>query len=135
MSLKDRQNAQISVDLEVKANLQAVNTARQIENLWNSERFEEALALFPELEKNTDMNQIEIGISWRTPVPTTAPPTDWAEDVRIGNRDSVYLVSLDIHRASDNLFALLVNYDSLDYWWSVNFSTDGGATWSETYAI
>ena len=133
MSLREKQNAEINIDLGASAIAQAIDMASQIENLWNSERFEEALARFPELEKLTNMEEIEIGIAWRTPVPTTAPPTDWAEDVRIGNRDSIYLVSLDIHRASGNLFAILLYPEGSGYYWSVNHSVDGGVTWNETY--
>lgn len=136
MTLKEKQNAEINIDLETSANSEAINLARQIENLWNSGKFQEALSLFPTFTKQTNPDEIEIGISWRNPIQSASGgPTDWAEDVRIGNRDSIYLVSLDIHRATGNLFALLVNHDSIDYWWTVNFSTDGGATWSETYVI
>jgi hypothetical protein len=73
-----------------------------------------------------------IGNAWRTPVPTRND-SRWANDIRIGTRDSIYLNVLDVHRATGNLFAILCFEQGSNYYWSVNFSTNGGSDWSETY--
>jgi hypothetical protein len=57
----------------------------------------------------------------------------WGDDVRINDQDSVIKVSLDIHRASGNLFAAILSYENYDYHWTLNYSTDGGSTWTKTY--
>jgi hypothetical protein len=52
------------------------------------------------------------------------------QDVRIGNpRVGAHSVDLDFHRGTENLFAAVSWPDG----WSLNISTDGGATWQETY--
>ncbi len=134
MVLADRQNSQISIELEADASQQALDMARRIENLWNNGKFNEALSLFPELAKITNANEMAIGNAWRVPVPTQAQGNWWGNDVRIGNRDSVLINALDIHRASGNLFAiLLLSGDGNTNRWDVYLSTNGGLTWAETY--
>jgi len=127
-----RENSKIELILESNASNAAQQMAHRIENLWNSARFNEALVLFTELSHLTNIDEMAIGNSWRTPV--AAETERWGNDVRIGNRDSVMVTAFDIHRASGNLFAvLLLQGDGYANLWSVNHSTDGGATWNETY--
>ncbi len=132
MSQQERENSKIELILEQDATNQALKMAQNIENLWNNASFEQSLALFPELEELTDINEMAIGNAWRTPVPTEDQPK-WGADVRIGNRDSIFVNAFDIHRASGNLFAALLYREGSSYRWSMNFSSDGGSTWSETY--
>jgi hypothetical protein len=132
MSQEERENSEIELVLEANATDQALQIARNIENLWNNGSFEQALALFPKLEELTDINEMAIGNTWRTPVPTEEQP-DWGADVRIGNRDNIYVNAFDIQRSSGNLFAILLYPEGSTYYWSVNFSTNGGSSWSETY--
>ncbi len=133
MALADRLNSEISIELEPDASQAALDMASRIESLWNSGNFNEALALFPELAELTDANQMAIGNAWRTPIPTYEQSW-WGNDVRIGNRDSVVVTALDIHRASGNLFAvLLLEGDGNAMRWDVYISTNGGLTWQETY--
>lgn len=52
------------------------------------------------------------------------------QDVRIGDpRLAAQSVDLDFHRGTGNFFAAVSWADG----WSLNISTDGGATWQETY--
>lgn len=133
MTQEERENSEISLILEKEASEQAQQLAQRIENLWNSGEFEEALLLFPELEPLTDINEMAIGNAWRTPVPTEYE-SRWGDDVRIGNRDSVLVNVLDIHRATGNLFTiLLLQGDGNTNRWDVYHSTDSGVTWNETY--
>jgi hypothetical protein len=132
MSISDRANSQIEIELGSGAGRDAKYIALSIENLWNSGQYSAALALFDDLSKLIDPSQIAIGNSWRVPVPTQETAL-WGTDVRIGNRESLTLVAFDVHRASGNLFAVLGGPDGDRSKWYVNISTNGGNTWSETY--
>ncbi|HIE05398.1 MAG TPA: T9SS type A sorting domain-containing protein [bacterium (Candidatus Stahlbacteria)] len=134
MTESERMNSSIEIELGTNSSKEAEAVARRIEQLWNSGRYEDALSLFPELAEIVDGGEIAIGNTWRTPVPTREG-SDWGNDVRVGNQDSIYVNDLDIHRASGNLFAILLYPQGSAYYWSVNFSTDGGATWNETFTF
>ncbi len=56
----------------------------------------------------------------------------WDSDIRIGDRDSVNAVVLDVDYSTGNLFAALKNTENGTDYWSVNISTDTGRTWTET---
>jgi hypothetical protein len=130
MSADERDNSLIDVELGSDAPRAAFDLANRIEDLWNQGECDEALAMFPRLSGLTD--DIAIGNTWINPLPTESTGR-WGNDVRIGNRDSVAICALDIDRSSGNLFTVLLYEDTL-YQWSVNFSTDGGENWNETYA-
>ncbi len=133
MSYAERQNALIEIELFGDALNRVSGLAARIENLWNNEgRYAEALRLFDELGRAVDFRLVALGISWRHPIETTDMP-NWGTDIRIGTRDSITQAHLDIHRASGNLFAVLLYQIGTSYAWSVNFSTNNGNTWAETY--
>lgn len=132
MSPAEQANACISVELPSSAPAEAQELARAIDNEWNAGRFEAALRLFAELGRLVNPRDVAVGCSWREPIPTVG--TDWGSDVRVGNRDTIDQIQLDIHRASGNLFAVvLYHVGGTAGYWSVNLSTNGGASWSETY--
>jgi hypothetical protein len=56
-----------------------------------------------------------------------------ATPVQVGTRGDVIQAHLDFHRASGNLFAVALTDENFFWTWYVNISTDGGATWTETY--
>lgn len=127
MSPAERNNAVIHLLVEPAAE----PLARQIEELWNSCRFEEALQLLPELERIVDPRDVEMGVEWREPLPTLQ--TDWGNDVRVSARDSVKIVAFDIDRSSGNLFVAFIFETSTGDHWATYISTNGGQNWSETY--
>jgi len=132
MPFDERINSEIELVLERNATAQALEKAGEIEKLWNNGQYDQAIQLFSGLGDLTDIDEVSIGTSWRNPLQTIEQP-DWDSDVRIGNRDSIYVNAFDIHNATGNLFAiLLLQGDGNSSIWTVNFSTDGGATWSET---
>ncbi len=115
----ERANARIELACEGRL-------AREIEALWNAGDYDAALALFPEL------NPQDVGIAWQTPIP--APETDWETDVLVSTRDSVKEMELDATQTGNRLFCFLrYEGDGNVNKWSGNISTDGGATWAETY--
>jgi hypothetical protein len=129
----ERANARIDVELPASASNEAWELSRVIAAAWNSGQFETALNLFEQLSQLVNPREISIGCSWRQPIP--GPETDWGSDVRIGTRDSIYAVQLDIHRPSGNLLAVLSFQHSGGWYWSMNLSTDGGSSWRETYVL
>ncbi|MEO0085300.1 MAG: FlgD immunoglobulin-like domain containing protein [candidate division WOR-3 bacterium] len=131
MSPAERANAEINVELPQSAPAEAQELARAIDREWNAGRFEAALELFAELGRMVNPRDVAVGCSWREPIPTAG--TDWGSDVRVGNRDTINKIQLDIHRASGNLFAVVLYHEGTDGYWSVNLSTNGGASWSETF--
>jgi len=132
MTLSERQNSEINLELPGDASPEAHAAARDVERLWNTGRHDEALAGFAEIGRHADIGQVALGNRWRAPVPTLE--TDlWGDDVRIGNRDSIDALAFDIHRASGNLFAALLYQEGSTYYWSMNLSTNGGSSWNETF--
>ena len=145
MSLEERSNSEIELVLENGAAYQAEQMAHQIETLWNDGHFDEALALCPYLEELTDVNEMAIGNSWRTPV-YTENISLWENDVRIGGRDSILVTTLDVNHEISNVFAVfLMEGDGIASRWVVYLgeqiveSSDtlegfvGDIVWSETY--
>jgi hypothetical protein len=56
----------------------------------------------------------------------------WVSDIRIGDKDSVNAVVLDVDYSSGNLFAAIKNTENGTDYWTVSISTDTGRTWMET---
>ena len=130
MPYDQKANSEIELILERNASAEALAIAGEIEKEWNDGSYNRAMQLFYGLANLTDINEISIGESWKNPLRSP----DWDTDVRIGDRDSVYVTAFDIHNATGNLFAvLLLQGDGATSRWTTNFSTDGGATWNETY--
>jgi len=135
MTLEEKLNSEIELDLGPDANPSALSVADEIKTLWNSQRYDESLAKYGELESLTDVNKICMGKSLHNPVPTPmdAQPADITSDARIGTEDSVYITALDIHRASNKLFAVLLYRVGSNYYWAVYYSANGGFSWVNTY--
>lgn len=132
MEMVERENSAITIDLPSNVSSQALSLAREIETLWNSGQFDQALVNFNALSQEVNWKEISIGRTWRLPL--TNPQREmWGPDVRIGTHDSIRTVAFDIHRASGNLFAILLYHEGTQDWWSVNYSYDGGETWQETF--
>jgi len=129
MSKSDRENSRISIeggkDLPQEVSAVIDNVAK----LWNEGNYDGATALISEL---SDVDDVAIGCQWINPV-ATGDGGRWDDDIRIGNRTDIFDNEFDIHRASGNLFVILMYPNGNNYEWSVNLSTDGGDTWVETY--
>jgi hypothetical protein len=132
MTNTEKANAIIQIELGQDVTVAVKTTVTQVENLWNSGQFEDALNGFEQLSQINGVGPIAIGVGWRNPIPTNQTAL-WGADVRIGNRDSIYINCLDIHRASGKLFAILTYTEGGGGYWSVNLSIDGGVSWNETY--
>jgi len=129
MNPAERENSHISVEFE-SSDAALIALGHEVERLWNSGRYDEALMRFRELEGGVGIGRIAIGNSWRKPLPTINTQL-WDNDVRIGNRSLLLDLSFDTHLSSGNLFAVLRSGDSSRFY--VNMSNDGGASWNETY--
>lgn len=132
MSPAERKNACISVEFE-SSDAELLALGREVEQLWNGGRYDEALAKLGNLEARIGFGRVAIGNSWRTPVPTFKTEF-WDADVRIGNRDSLLDLAFDTHLSSNNLFVAFRHGGGEAQKMSVCMSSDGGATWRETYS-
>ena len=132
MSKAERLNVEIELMLEPGASAEALAQAETIERLWSSGDFDQSLAAFGTLAELTDVNEITLGQHFLTPLFNTEE-AKWGTDVRIGTEDEIYVVALDIHRASGNLFSTHVYETTSGTSWEIFISTDGGSTWGKTY--
>jgi hypothetical protein len=132
---KERMNAMIEIMFMNRVSGDIKELAKRIEQKWNIGLFEEALVLFANLNNSEGVKgNACIGISWRNPIP--APVSRWDEDVQISSRDSVYVLAMDCKVSNGNIFALLgFTGDGTGSKFSINVSTDGGFTWTETFAL
>ncbi len=131
LSLEDKQNTEIELELLPKASDAAISLSHMIENKWNNGSFNDALALFDDLSELTDLNVASIYENWKTPV-VCSSPDKFGTDVLIVNRDSVRFIELETHKATGNLVAtLLVEGDGSTNILMAAVSTDGGQSWSE----
>lgn len=135
LTIEQRENAKIAIGFMLPVLPEIELFAQEITQTWNSGHFDEALQMCAELEKMEGAKgNALIYISWRTPIP--APVSDWAEDVLVSARDSIFVLAMDEHHASGNLFAVLgFTGDNMGSRYTVNMSTDGGSSWAETFAL
>jgi len=129
MELSERNNSLL--EIEVESGNATTEIFKNITALWNTGKYADALDLFKTID-NEKLKKVSVGINWKAPVQTN-DQADWETDVRIGNRDSIETVSLAFEKSTGNLFAVLLYQESGSYFWSVNLSTDGGITWTETF--
>jgi len=134
-TFEERKNARIEIEFMLPVSKSIEMFASEIENKWNSGSFEEALALLAELdEMEAVKGNALLGINWRNPIP--APYSDWGSDVQVSARDSVFVLAMDHHNSNNNLFAMLgFTGDGQGSKYTANISTNGGATWAETYVL
>jgi hypothetical protein len=128
---EERANAVIRFDLG-PGSPAAWAEAAAIEDLWNSGQYESAIERLHGIGNFHDPQDIDVGMSWREPIPTIIG-TDWEDNVRVGNRDSVYEIELDRNNRTGNLFLASVRDGGTYSYVNVYMSTDAGNSWSETY--
>jgi hypothetical protein len=134
LTLAEKANARIELNLGAAAPARASTEAGAIEALWNTGQCQLALERFAKLEDQVDPTAIEICISWRRPVP--APVPEWGTDVLISAADSVYSVSLARDPGTGNLFAVLSRRSgATNRNLSMNFSSNGGLSWTSTLSL
>lgn len=131
----EKDNAVIEIMFMLQVSQDAENLARNIEETWNGGDYEQALSMLAELNAMEGVaGNALIGIAWRTPV--LAPAPEWGTDVLISARDSVFALAMDHDIYTHNLFALVgFTGDGNASRFSANFSSNGGQTWAETYAL
>lgn len=132
LSPDDKANAVIQVEVGNDVSASKAEAIKNAEDLWNIGVFTQAIDAIRSMEESE--TDIAVGISWKTPKAVDSP--DWANsDVRIGARTEIKETHLDFDAQNRNQFAVLRYTDgsTTDWYWSVNFSTDKGKTWQETY--
>jgi hypothetical protein len=132
VSSEARAGASIELELGRDAAPADLATARAVEALWNGGRCEGAIAMLRELEEAGAC--LGLGIGWANGAGPASSSRD--ADVRIGgDRTGARAVSVDFDEQSGNLFSV-IGWGSAegDAYWTMNVSTDHGASWTETYA-
>lgn len=124
----DRANARIDVELFGEVRSTDFDRARTAEQLWAAGDHSAAISMIRQLEENVG---VAIGIEWKTPLPSES--TDFMDDARLGTRLDATMVALDYDAASGHLFAV-VHFEESQARWAVYISTNGGASWEETYS-
>ena len=119
----EKSNATICIECEKEYQTQA----NIIENIWNNGDYEEAIEL---LQNSHELNDAAIGIQWKEPIRTSLR---WGGDIRVGTRDSVSVVDLDVDNNTGYLFSVLKFQGGGNPRWSMNMSTDTGRTWVERF--
>ncbi|TET47460.1 T9SS type A sorting domain-containing protein [candidate division TA06 bacterium] len=130
----ERENALIKLELPTGMSQEVLAQAEKVEDAWNNGAYGHALYLFRELGKLMDIQQVAVGVSWKTPIETPKRQNLWGSDVRIGTRDDIYNEELDFDGGTGHLFAAVLLDDAGTFRWTVNISTDDGASWSESYS-
>lgn len=129
LDVEQRANAEIEIELARTASPEERDTALEIAALWNGGSYESALELLQALEEAGA--PLGLGIAWRVPLVDGQRLTD----VRIGGtRTDAQVANLDFDAQNGSLFTV-VRWGSTTGTsnWTMNRSTDGGLTWSETY--
>lgn len=129
----ERENALIELELPTGMSQEVLAQAEKVEDAWNNGAYGHALYLFRELGKLMDIQQVAVGVSWKTPIETPKRQNLWGNDVRIGAQENILNEELDFDGGTGHIFAALLYEDAGTYYWSVNISVNGGASWSETY--
>lgn len=129
----DRLNAHLALEVPSSATAAARAEARTVDALWNRGDFATALSRLRALEESRQAPGLAASVSWRLPRATGA--SKWLADRQVSAQTTVKAIALDFDEGTANQFVALA-YDDADpgSQWSVNISTDGGLTWSETYA-
>ena len=125
-----RSNAVIQLELGRGVSEDDLATAATIESFWNGGQYAQAIAALQAFEESD--GRLGIGIDWQVPQPIFSRGLD----VRLGGtRTEAQTLCLDFDEQSGNLFSI-IRWGSTTGTavWTMNISTDDGATWSETYS-
>jgi hypothetical protein len=128
-----RASAVLGLDVPDGAGADVLRAAKAIAQQWNAGDHDGALAALAGVEASVPPSSIAFSIAWKDAVPSVIQNVA-AADVRVGARDSVTKVMIDRDAYNGNLVAVLNIRKPSGLSWTVNLSTDGGATWSEKYA-
>ncbi len=120
-----RDNALIDLELFGDPDQVHLLQAANVEELWNAGSHREAVESLDELEASGSI--FAVGLSWKRPIVVDTKMV--YPDVRIGSRTDGADAALDFDAETGNIFAMIV----WNVGWSMNISTDGGASWAETY--
>jgi len=133
MNSQDKTNAQIQLETNGALSAATVKKITDIENLWNSAQYTSAIDLLKSLEQG-GLKDLAVGVCWKQPK-LLSGPLDWGVDVQVETRGATQETCMDFHSSTGNMFAHTLRNTTTanNACWTINISTNGGATWSETY--
>jgi len=120
-----RSNAAISLEPFGEPDPDELARAADTEALWASGRHDEAIRELEALEEGGAA--FAVTVSWKEPIAVEDAKLYYA-DVRVSTRTGGEDASLDFHAGTGNIFVLVVWASG----WTLNMSTDGGASFTET---
>ncbi len=128
LSLGERLGSWLEVELPGDATEEARRQAKRLGEVWNAGDHDAALALWEAVEDGG----LAPSIGFAPPPP---PPPAYLQgrgaDVRLGgSQTGCQRYTLDYHAGNGNIFAVI----GWDTSWTLNISTNDGATWSESFA-
>ncbi len=133
LDLASRMNAMIELE-PINSTAEAFGAfAAEAVTLWNKGDFDLALAKIEQIEASGA--RFAVGISWREPIVSAEP--EIYQDVRVGGANTdAQDAAIDYDRTTGNIFiAVSWGPDNASPGnWTLNRSTNGGASWAETYA-
>jgi len=123
-----RANADIELEPLADVGLAAILQADQVRELWAAGRYPEAVRALESLEASGA--ELALGVAWKVPVPSQQGKFYYDVPIGGGMGHADYDDgTLDFDYATDNLFAVIQWTEG----WSMNISTDDGASWAETF--
>jgi hypothetical protein len=133
MSPADKENAEIQLEPLHSLTPDVIQELRNIENLWNSGSYDTAILQLKNLEESGGV-KLAAGIGWRKPKNPSGG--DWFIDRQVNGRGGYHESCLCFDDTTGNLYDVLRRTtDAVDNTaWTVNVSTNNGATWNETYS-
>jgi hypothetical protein len=131
LSGMDKSNSIIQLEVDKVLSQSMTQSIKNIESKWNNGNIDKAIEELLDFEKQYGANNVAVGISWKVAKPMTHLK---GADVLVSSIMDVQNYTIDFHEPTGNLFAVLQVVDtSGTNRWTVNISTDGGTSWSETY--
>lgn len=131
LSLAERENALLQLDVYGDTSSSVLREGDNIESLWNSGNYEQAVEKLRNLEESQGRFNILATVSWKVPMVVSKPK--WGTDVRIGERYGIRETCMDFDDGTGNLFAAIMAYDGEFWRVHVYFSPDDGQNWYESF--
>jgi hypothetical protein len=130
LDYSERGNALIEIEIMDGLSSEGLSKINNIQLQWNSGNYEQAINELSFFETEFKNIITGIGITWKEPRIVSAPE---GVDVQIGARSGMSQTDIDFDESTGHLFAAILFDDGTNRGWTVNISTDDGATWYETY--
>jgi hypothetical protein len=122
------QSSKENIEIQLEINGMPTQDMRYAEDLWNTGRYDDAVALIEKLEE--EHGAVCFAMNYRQP--TFASNPRWADDVMVNSNGYYYRELELIYGDTGNYFVIARADSGGTYQWFVMMSTDGGSNWAQT---